>query len=299
MRTYGVWILAIVLCFSATAFAAQDLRQDLQQIRQSGVLRHLGVPYANFVRLDRGALSGMSVEIVRLFAKHLGVAYLFVRSDWNDIIQALIGKNFTVLSGNKVQYSENATEIKGDLICTGLTVLPWRKKLIAYSDPVFPTQVWAIARKGSFKKVSADFSSHKEFMAWLRNYSILGKADTCLDPKLYGLDDRTIYFKGSVNNIAPAVLGGQADFGILDCPDTLVALRKWPKEITVIGTISEVQSMGVGFRKDASGLKAEFNRFLEKIKDNGTYYRIVKKYYPDIFFYFPGAFKKINKTGRG
>lgn len=295
MNSFRVWILAFFLCFSATAFASQDL----QQIRQKGVLRHLGVPYANFVKLEGSELSGMSVEIIRLFAKYIGVEYQFVQSDWNDIIQALIGKDFLVLSDNKIQYRENPTEIKGDLICTGFTVLPWRKKMLAYSEPTFPTQVWAIAKKGRFDKVSADFASQAEFKAWLSNFSILGKADTCLDPKLYGLDSRVKYFSGSVNDIALAILEGKADYGILDCPDSLVALRKWPKEIKVIGAISEVQSMGVGFRQDAAALRAEFNRFFKKIKDNGTYYRIVKKYYPDIFFYFPEEFKEINKTGRG
>jgi ABC-type amino acid transport substrate-binding protein len=299
MNSFRGWILLIILCFSATAFASQDMQQDLPQIKQKGVLRHLGVPYANFVRLEGGELSGMSVEIIRLFAKHIGVEYQFVQSDWDDIIQALIGKDFVVLSGNKIQYRENPTEIKGDLICTGFTVLPWREKMVAYSDPTFPTQVWAIAKKGNFDKVSADFASQSEFKAWLSNFSILGKADTCLDPKLYGLDARARYFSGSVNDIALAVLKGEADYGILDCPDTLVALRKWPKEIKVIGTISEVQSMGVGFRQNSTALRDEFNLFMKKLKDNGTYYRIVKKYYPDIFFYFPETFKEINKTGRG
>lgn len=299
MNSFRVWILAFILCFSATAFASQDMHHDLQQIRQTGVLRHLGVPYANFVRLEDGEPSGMSVEIIRLFSKFIGVEYQFVQSDWDDIIQALIGKDFVVSSGNSIQYHKNPTEIKGDLICTGFTVLPWRQKIIAYSDPTFPTQVWAIAKKDSFDKVSSDFASQSEFKAWLSNHSILGKADTCLDPRLYGLDARAKYFNGSVNDIALAVLEGQADYGILDCPDTLVALRKWPKEIKVIGTISEVQSMGVAFRQDSTALRSEFNRFLKKIKDNGTYYRIVKKYYPDIFFYFPDAFKEINKTGRG
>jgi ABC-type amino acid transport substrate-binding protein len=281
------------------AFADQDPTQDLQQIRQKGVLRHLGVPYANFIRLNGGEPSGMSIEIIRLFAKHLGVDYQFVQSDWNNIIQALIGKNFTVFSDNNVQYMENATDIKGDLICTGFTVLPWREKLLTYSEPTFPTQVWAIAKKGRFDKASTDFASQRDFKAWLSNFTVLGKADTCLDPRLYGLEAQAKYFEGSVNDIALAILEGEADIGILDCPDTLVALRKWPKGIRVIGTISEVQSMGVGFRQEASALKAEFNKFLNKIKGNGTYYRIVKKYYPDIFFYFPEAFKKINRTGLG
>lgn len=294
MNSSRMVILSLfILCISTTVFG-----QDLRQIKQNGVLRHLGVPYANFVRVDGGELSGMSVEIIRLFSKHLGVEYQFIQSDWNEIIQALIGKKFRVLSDDTIQFLGNSVEIKGDLISTGLTVLPWRKKLIAYSQPTFPTQVWAIAKRGNLGKVSTDFPTQSEFKNWLAGYTILGKADTCLDPKLYGLEARVKYFQGSVNDIALAVLEGQADYSILDCPDTLVALRKWPKELKVIGAISEVQSMGVGFRPTSTALRDEFDRFFEKIKDNGTYYRIVKKYYPDIFFYFPEAFRQINKAGR-
>ncbi len=293
MRPVCVWVLLIVACFSAPSYAAQDL----QQIKQNGTLRHLGVPYANFVKINGDHVSGMSVEIVQLFARHLGVKYKFVKSGWNDIIQSLTGKDFVVLSNDKIQLRQNATEIKGDLICTGFTVLPWRKNIIDFSHPTFLTQVWAIAKKGKFARKSADFVSQAEFKAWIGNYSILGKADTCLDPRLYGLGAKAKYFNGSVNDLAQAVLEGQADYGILDCPDTLVALRQWPKELEVTGTVSDVQAMAAGFRPESRDLRAEFDRFLEKIKDNGTYYRIVKKYYPDIYFYFPGAFEQINKTG--
>jgi ABC-type amino acid transport substrate-binding protein len=119
----------------------------------------------------------------------------------------------------------------------------------------------------------------------------LGKADTCLDPVLYGLEKQGKYFDGSVNNIARAVLENKADLAILDSPDTLVALRKWPGKLQVLGPVSQKQTMAVGFRNESRALQAEFNRFLQKIKKNGIYQRIVRKNYPDIFFYFPEAFK--------
>ena len=45
------------------------IARDLKEIKQDGVLRHLGVPYANFVD---GADNGLDVELMRLFAKELG-----------------------------------------------------------------------------------------------------------------------------------------------------------------------------------------------------------------------------------
>ena len=49
--------------------------QDLAEIRERGVLRHLGVPYARFIT---GNGDGLDVEIIQLFARHIGVRYEFV-----------------------------------------------------------------------------------------------------------------------------------------------------------------------------------------------------------------------------
>jgi ABC-type amino acid transport substrate-binding protein len=172
-------------------------------------------------------------------------------------------------------------------------VLPWRKKLIAYSQPTFPTQVWAIANRGTLSETIENRRTPSQITSYIKRYNliVLGKKDTCLDPVLYGLEKQGKLYAGSVNDIAWAVLNGQADLGLLDSPDTLIALRKWPEKLQVLGPVSETQTMGAGFRPASCQLKAEFNRFLQSIKKNGIYHRIVKKHYPDIFFYFPDAFK--------
>ena len=77
------WLALALALLAHCAFA-----DDLQDIRTRGVLRHLGVPYANFVT---GSGDGMDVEIVQLFARHLGVRYEFVPSTWGDVIGDLTG----------------------------------------------------------------------------------------------------------------------------------------------------------------------------------------------------------------
>lgn len=52
---------------------------DLQDAKKSVVLRHLGIPYANFVTGDG---DGMDVELIQKFAKPLGVNYQYVKTDW-------------------------------------------------------------------------------------------------------------------------------------------------------------------------------------------------------------------------
>ncbi len=106
---------------------------DLKEIKKAGVIRHLGVPYANFVT---GHGDGLDVEIIRLYAEELGVAYEYVQSSWQTVISDLSGKR-AIPKGQDVEII-GESEVKGDIIGNGLTVLPWREKLISFSSPYFP-----------------------------------------------------------------------------------------------------------------------------------------------------------------
>ena len=64
---------------AATVVSAQA--RDLADVKKAGTLRHLGIPYANFVT---GAGDGFSVDLAKGFAAHIGVAYEFVEADWRD-----------------------------------------------------------------------------------------------------------------------------------------------------------------------------------------------------------------------
>jgi ABC-type amino acid transport substrate-binding protein len=270
------------------------LSQDLNEIKQQGVLRHLGVPYANFVS---GSGDGMDVEVIKLFAEHIGVRYEYVKTDWDDAIGDL--------TGSKVRPKNDGIEIlasvpvKGDLIANGMTIISWRQKIVDYSTPTFPNQVWLVARADSQLnpiKPSGDLKKDIETVKKLiRDKRLLCKANTCLDPSLYNLDAtgaRILLFQGSLNEIAPALLNGEAEVTLLDVPDALVALQKWPGKIKVIGPVSGVQDMAVAFRKDSPKLRAAFNRFLENLWKSGSLRSIALKYYPFVTDYYQDFFKK-------
>lgn len=267
--------------------------QDLQQIKSKGELRHLGVKYANFVT---GNGDGLSVEIAQGFAKHLGVKYVYVESDWKDIIPKLIGRDLQV-EGNNVKLTGTRI-IEGDLIANGLTRVAWREKIINFSSPTFPTQVWLIARSdSSLKPIEHTGSLEKDIQETKKiigKRSMIGKLDTCLDPKLYDLDGENVkLFSGSLNFIAPAVLNGESETAILDVADVFVAMEKFGSKLKVIGPISELQDMGVGFRKESKDLYAEFQVYLKKLKADGTYKKLILKYYPMAFDYFAEFFHDV------
>ena len=276
-------------------FVWQAQASDLDEIKARGVLRHLGIPYANFVT---GAGDGLDVEIIKRFAQHLGVKYQYVATDWKRGLGDLTGKKIDPHGGKLKVVGE--APMRGDLIANGLTVLASRKALIDYSVPTFPSGVWLVARaEASMKPISASGNLNddiRQTKAKLSGTSLLVMEATCLDPNLYNLADKGYdlrYYTRStnLNEMVPAILNRDAETTLLDVPDALIALEKWPGSIKVIGPISEKQLMGVGFRKTSPKLRAAFDDFFTRMRNDGTYNVLVRKYYPSALSYFPEFFQ--------
>lgn len=280
--------LVLALCLSGIVNA-----YDLPEIKNKGVLRHLGVPYANFIS---GAGDGLDVELIQLFARHIGVRYIYVKTDWSTLVSDLTGLKYKIKE-NDVTILGKVT-VKGDVIANGFTKLAWRQQLLDFSTPTFPTQVWLVARADSVmlpihpsNDIAQDIANVRQL---LNQRIVLGVIDTCTDPNIYDLDKVGAIpkiFNGTLNELAPAIINDLAEATILDVPDALVALEKWPGQIKVIGPVSPKQEMGCGFAKDAPLLRAAFNDFFAMCKVDGTYLRLVKKYYPAAILYFPEFFE--------
>ncbi len=294
MKLRAVLRSIVTLLFGAlTLGAVTSFAGDLPEIKKAGVLRHIGVPYANFVS---GSGDGMDVEIIKLFAKQLGVRYEFVQSDFGTVVESLIGKKVKVV-GNEIEFGETVP-VKGDLIANGFTVLPWRQKVVDFSAPTFPNQIWLVARADSPLKPIKSKNLQKDIAltrSLLKDRKVIAIPKTCLDPVINKLDDTgadVVIYDGNLNEVVPALVNKKAELTILDVPDALVGLDKWPGKIKIIGPTSNKQTMAVAFPKDSPQLRDAFNEFLKKIRKDGTYDRILKKYYPTVVSYFPEFFKK-------
>ena len=267
---------------------------DLDDVMARGELRHLGIPYANFVT---GAGDGFDVEIVQGFARHLGVKYTLVRTDFYSVLHDLLGKD-VVRNGDAVDLT-GSFPIRGDIIATGFTSLPWRAKVVLFSEPTFPSQVWLIARsdsplspiKGS-NNLSQDIEETK---AKIGSNSLLVMEKTCIDPANYGLkgkgiDLRSYTRSSNLNEMVPALLNNEADLTLLDVPDAMLDLKKWAGRIKVLGPISNEQELAAAFRHSGEHLRDAFNAYLKEIKANGTYEGLLKKYYPGVQNTLPNFF---------
>jgi len=294
---------------SSIMFSQNASAMDLEDIKKQGVLRHIGVPYANFVSYIQKdnfqSLSGLDVDLVKGFAESLGVEYQYVPAKWDNAIGKLTGQH-AQFKNNKTVFGDDC-EIEGDIIANGVTILEWRTKLADFSNDYFPSAVWLIARADSDLKpiepagsIDKDIQKVKQLIS---GRDVLAMEHSCLDPNLYNL-----YSTGAniilpdterhLNEMVPAILNKDAESTLLDVADTLIALEKWPGEIKVIGPISQHQRMGAVFRKNSPELREAFNQYLDGIKEDGSYLQLVEKHYPSVSYFYSDYFNNSNKSER-
>ena len=278
-----------MLSFLALFIVPSLFAQDLADVRKEGVLRHLAIPYANFYT---GRGDGLDVELIRGFAREIGVRYELVETSWQHVFGDLTGRNAR-RDGDTARFLDTVP-IRGDIIANGMTILPWRKVIVLFSTPTFPSGVWLVARADSdltpirpSGNLAEDIARVK---AQLAGHTVMALPSTCLDPGLYGMQETGAIIKvqppeRKLNELVPAILNNDAESTLLDVPDALIALARWPGRIKVIGPVSNKQEMAVAFRKKSPELLAAFNSYFKKISADGTYQRMVKKYYPTVFRY--------------
>jgi ABC-type amino acid transport substrate-binding protein len=293
-RNRNKWyFLLLLLAFLSTVPGAQA--GDLPAVKASGVLLHLGIPYANFVTSDG---KGLDAELMRLFADHLGVRYQYVPTNWEDAIADLTGKKYRI--GESDARPAGETPRRGDVLANGFTILPVRKEMVDFSCPTFPSQIWLVARSDSLVgPIRPNGNVEQDVLvvrSLLTEHKVMGKPNTCLDPSLYSLTETgatVVNFSGEIDQMVPALMNGDAEFSLLDMPTALIALEKWPGSIKIIGPLSPPQAMGCAFAKDTPLLRDAFNNFFSQILLDGTYLKLMDKYYPSLSRYYPEAVKGI------
>ncbi len=126
----------------------------------------------------------------------------------------------------------------------------------------------------------------------LKGFSILGLKESCLAPALYGIDKTGAiirYFPpdGDLSEMIPSIIAKNADATLIDVPVALMGLAKWPGKIKVIGPVSRPQEMACAFAQDSPKLRQAFADFFAEYTRQGKYKKIVSKYYPSVFSYYP------------
>ncbi len=276
---------------SLLAFAGPAVADDLDDILATGILRHLGYPSANFVT-DAG--EGLDVDLVRGFAEHLGVGYVYVASSPDRVLGDLTGRHARQ-AGDGVELLE-ATPIRGDVIAAGMTVRAWREMVVEFGVPTFPSGVWLVSLAESRLEPVAPADSLADIARvrqQLEGIRVLAVANTRLDPARYdlgrtGASFRILADEGSIGGLIPALLSGDADATLLGVPEALLAVQRWPEQVKIVGPVSENLVVAPAFRPKAARLRAAFAAYINELRADGRYAALVRAHYPAAPRYFPG-----------
>ena len=202
--------------------------------------------------------------------KNLGfdvdVAHLFAKALFNDENQVEL---VAVTSGNRIPFLQSG---KIDIIIATVTVTEERKQTVEFSDPYFLSGSLLLVPKASPVRSLDDLAG--KTIAVVQG-AIQDKDVEQLQPKA-----NRVKF-GKVSEAVLAVKGGRADAYAHD--DILVlTLAKENPDLRAAGKPFMPRPYGIAVRKGDTEFIKWVNAELARMKKDGTYDRLWKKYFADV-----------------
>ena len=219
--------------------------------------------YPPFNNLEAdGTLTGFDIDIARALCDEMKVTCEFVTNDWDGIIPGLMADKY-------------------DAIVASMSITEERKQQIDFTDKYYTTPLAVIAPKdGEVKGVSAEELKGKVVGAQASttqaNYATDVYEKAGIEVKLYPTQEEAA--ADLQNGRIDALISDKfvvADWLNGDGKDCCVMVGDVP------GTETEA---GIGIRKGEDDLKQRFNAAIQAIVADGTYGKIVARYFPfDIY----------------
>lgn len=240
--------LAGVLAISAGAEA-----RDYKTIR-------VGVdsPYPPFEFTNPdGSLGGFEIELGNEVCKEItNKPCDWVVQAWDGIIPGLQSRKY-------------------DMIMSSMSISEERQKHVLFSDPYY------LAPSGYFAPKASNFSpkSTKDVRFGVQRATVQDKYVTRMHK------DAKIVRYTSADDLRVDMEGGRLDVVFIEAPVGTDLFKNNKKEVELIGgTVTKPKELfgdgvGVAFRKRDKDLVEKVNKALEKLKNNGTYDAIMKKYF--------------------
>ena len=262
------WPLVALLILLAASLAAIGCGDDngggsstsgLNTITEGKLQVGSDIPYAPFEFGRAPNYEGFDIDVVNEIAKRLELDAEFVKTPFDPIFRNLAQGRF-------------------DMVASAASITPEREKTIDFSDPYFPADQSLMVKRGSDIKSTDDLEG-KRVGAQIGTTG----ADYAKDK----VNAETVRTYDLIDDAFKALETGQVDAVINDFPVSKYAERSH-KDLQVVQRISTGEEYGLGFNKDDTKLRAEVNRVLKEMKDDGTYTRIYKKWFeedpPDSIF---------------
>lgn len=194
------------------------------------------------------------------------VAHRFARALFNDENQV---EPVAVTSGNRIPFLQSG---KIDIIIATVTITDERRQVVEFSDPYFISGSLLLVPKTSSVKGLDDLAG--KTVAVVQG-AIQDKDVDELQPKA-----NRVKF-GKVSEAVLAVKGGRADAYVHD-DIVILSLAKENSDLKAVGKPFRPRPYGIAVRKGDTEFIGWVNAELKKMRADGSYDRLWRKYFADV-----------------
>lgn len=246
----AIVILLVVLWFLLDLFnqPKEELSPKMQEISSRGqIVIGTNAAFPPMESFDeQGDFVGIDIEIAKKIANDLGVEAKFQQVEWQTIFDTLL-----------------ADEV--DIIISGITILPERAQIMAFSNPYFNAgQVIVINEKDSENITGvADLTG-----------KILGaQKDTTGYAEAERISNRVIGYI-DYGEAKQSLLNQEIDAIVVDYP-VAISLVNSEDEIVIVGEPFTQEFYGIAVKKENKQLLDKINESLVELKKSGELDQII------------------------
>lgn len=223
------------------------------------------IPYAPFEFTDPGSdeVKGFDVDLVTAIAATFGVTDVEFQRESFDTI-------FTTTAQGRF-----------DMAASSITITDERKKVVAFSDPYFEANQSVMVRGDDPKGLDAlagKTITPEEAQTALKGMTIgVQRGTTGAELAAKVPDAKSQQFQ-IVDDAFNALLAKRVDVVLNDYAISAFATVAKPN-LKVVAKVSPSESYGFAFPQESTALQAAFNEGLAKVKADGTYADIYRKWF--------------------
>lgn len=241
-----------------TSNGGEDANKDsgiLANIKKKGVIE-IGIEgaYPPFNYFDESnKLVGFDVDIANEITKRMGVKPNYVPTPWDTIIGGLISKKY-------------------DIIISSMAITDERKQKVDFTDPYYHTgaQLFVNANNSDIKDPEKDIKGKKIGVAIGTTFE---KKATELGATVVNYKSDLLTFQDLANKRVEGVITDKAVGSRM--------IKEKGYEFKPVGGMMFQDAAGITLNKNQEALKADINKQLKAMMEDGTYAAISKKWFGD------------------
>lgn len=211
--------------------------------------------YPPFEFSDNGKYVGFDVDLSNALAKEMGREVEYVSMGFDALVPALQSKQV-------------------DAIVSGMVITKERQEKINFSEPYYQVSLVMVVKKDTTnvnseadiagKRVGAQIGTTGAFLAEKKEGTLVKQFDT-------------------IPNMLQDLENNNVDIAMLDEPIAKYYIQvSGLKDLKIVPLALQKHDLGIGVNKDDTELLKQFNDALKKIKENGEYAKLEKKWFGNI-----------------